>query len=419
MDIPWFSTTVIQGLELCAVRALVGHEERIEHGDDFTGSNPTRFGSIVHEVAEVVHEYDAKGDASPEPLDVFDDVWRRHHLTDQDYFSLGRGAIEAFIDRTLFERNGVTIATEWPFIIDLVEMEVHPIPVDLPLAKRKAFLVRTCKRIKKRGGVPVISMIDRIDRVSKTELEIFDYKTNAQPFTRYQVEESIQLALYDMAVRAHWPKVKEVLCTFDLFRHGRQATRFPDEDRERIRAYIINLWHQVHEWDEPVPSLNAFCGWCDYRYDCEVYAQAVEGELLNEFAPEGLSVAELWEEYQLVKNVEKLAKARASAFGAVIVGTITDDNDGEPLPVDDEHEIYLQLNPRYEYPIESVLPILQREGAVSMLKWAGSISRPGLDKLIKAHPAKDEIESKLLTTFASPSLRKRKRKTSPKKKKKK
>ncbi len=425
MEIPWFSTTSIQGLDLCAYKALEEHAQRIEHGDDFTGSNPTRFGSIVHEVAQEVHKFDKEGKASPDPVDVFDDIWRRHHLTDFSYFDLGRDSITAFIDRTLFDRNGVTVATEWPFIIDLVELEVWPIPTDVTPAKRKKFIERICKKVRDRGGVPVISMIDRIDKVSDEEYEIYDYKTNAQPFTTEQVEQSIQLALYDMAVRSYWvsddDKDVEIKCVFDLFRHGRQATIFAPEDVETIRKYIINLWHQVHSWDEPLRTLNTFCGWCNFREDCPVYEKAIHGKLISSFAPDGLLMEEVYAEFDLLRNVEKLAKTRKEEFGKTIMTAIMENNDGDPLPMEDEEdrELYLQLNPRYEYPPEAVIPILQKIGSVSWLKWCAKISRPALEKLIKAHEYKDRIQSTLITTFASPSVKVRKRKYEPKPKKKK
>lgn len=422
MEIPWFSTTSIQGLDLCVFRTLEQHRLRIIHGDDFTGSNPTRFGSIVHEVAQKVHNYDKDGKASPDPVDIFNDIWRHHHLTDFSYYDLGRDSITDFIDRTLYDRNGVTIATEWPFIIDLVELQVWPIPVDVTTAKRKSFIKRICKKVKDRGGVPVISMIDRIDRVSETEYEVYDYKTNAQPFTTAQVEESIQLALYDMAVRSHWSEAEDIKCTFDLLRHGRQSTIFTFERTETIRNYIINLWHQVHEWDEDNLSrtLNSFCGWCDFKEDCPVYSDAIKGKLIHPHASKGLSLAEIYSEYTDLRTIQKLAETRAKEFGATIMTAIIEDNDGDPVALKDEEgrELYLQLNPRYEYPPESIIPILQEIGSISWLKWCGKISRPGLEKLIKASPHKERIQKTLLTTYASPSIKARKIAPKPKKKKK-
>lgn len=420
MQIPWFSTTVIQGLDLCGWRALTQHELRIEYGDDFTGSNPTRFGSIVHEVAETVHRLDAEGEASPDPTDLFDQIWRNHHLTDFDYFTLGRDQVSDFIDRTLFDRNGVTIATEWPFIIDMVQLQVWPIPVDVTTKKRKAFIKRTCKKVKDRGGVPVISMIDRIDRVSDTEYEIYDYKTNAMPFTTDEVENSIQLALYDMAVKSHWSEAEEVKCTFDMFRHGRQSTIFDEHRIEAIRVYIINLWHQVHNWDgDPLRTLNKYCGWCDFKQDCPVYAEALSGSLVHPFAADSMDIGEVFDEFTKLKMVEKLAKERAKEYGAVIMTGIMDENDGDPLPLDDERELYLQLNPRYDYPMNLVLPILRDGGALSWLKQVAKLSRPGLDRAMKGHKLADEIAPLLNTSFASPSIKMRKIKPTPKKKTKK
>lgn len=412
MELTHFSTTVIQGLDLCADRALKGHANRIKHGDDFTGSNPTRFGSIVHEVAELVHRFDARGEASPDPTELFDQVWRDHYLTDYEYYDLGRDQVSDFIDRTLFDRNGVTIATEFPFIIDLVELQVWPIPTENRQGKvsasyRKKFIQRTCKKIKDRGGVPVVSMMDRIDRVSETELEIFDYKTNAMQFTTDQVENSVQLALYDMAVRAHWPETEEVKCTFDLFRHGRQATVFDDRRREALRSHMINLWYQVHNWDKVLPTLNQFCGWCDFKQDCPVYANAVAGKLIHPFVDDA-PLVEVYDEYTKLKQVEKLARERASEYGAVIMAAIVDDNDGSPVPLDEDRELYLQTNPRYEYPMMDVLPILKKGKALSWLLQAGKISKPSLDRAAKGHKLADQITATLVTTYASPTIKARK-----------
>ena len=410
MEITHFSTTVIQGLGLCSSRALQSHVTRIKHGDDYTGSNPTRFGSIVHEVAELVHQYDGKGEASPDPNEIFDEVWRKHYLVDYDYYELGRDQIAGFIDRTLYERDGITIATEFPFILDLVELQLWPIPVDVTFKQRSAFVKKICKKVKDRGGVPVVSMIDRVDRVSETQLEVFDYKTNMMQFTTDQVDNSIQLALYDMAVRSHWPDTEDVKCTFDLFRHGRQSTIFDEHRIETIRSHMINLWHQVHGWDEPLRTLNQYCGWCEYKQNCPVYAKAVGGELIHPFVDDA-SIADAFTEHTKLKQVEKLAKNRAAEYGAVIMAAIMDDNDGEPVSLDDGRELYLQANPRYEYPMMDVLPILKKGKALAWLLQAGKLSRPNLDRAAKGHKLADEIKSTLVTTYASPSLKARKKST--------
>jgi hypothetical protein len=84
------------------------------------GSDPTRFGSIVHDVCEAFHEVQMSGRGElPAPIDLFEEIWAEHKLADFEYFLLGRTEIEAFLDRTLYERNGDTIATELPFLYDV------------------------------------------------------------------------------------------------------------------------------------------------------------------------------------------------------------------------------------------------------------------------------------------------------------
>ena len=56
------------------------------------------------------------------------------------------------------------------------------------------------------GRFTVLGFIDRVDRVDDETIEIVDYKTNRQLFTRDEVDTSLQLTLYEAAARqpAEW-----------------------------------------------------------------------------------------------------------------------------------------------------------------------------------------------------------------------
>lgn len=403
MEIPYFGTTVINGLALCPDQAITDHLRRIEEGNDDLGSNPTRFGTIVHEVAEIAHKYDSLGEACPDPIDIFDDVWRKHHLTDFDYHTIGRDNVAAFIDRTLFNRNGVTIATEWKFVIDLNTMEVTPLS-----GMTKAKVNKLLARIRKNGGVPVVSMIDRIDKISDDEYEVYDYKTNIIPFTRDEVDESKQLCIYSMAVKSHFA-AENVKCIYDLFRHGRQSTEFSDEDTEAIRSYIVNLWFTVKEWEFAAAELNQYCCWCNKRLVCPIYIAATEGLLMHAWAPgDDVTDQQLFNELQSLKDQAKVIDKRVKEFDSAIMARIQH-NEGKPIDLGTGEEVYLMTNPRYEYPISSVIPILQAHRAISVLKFCGSVSKPQLDRHLKGRDKlQTEIEATLVTNFVKPTVKKRK-----------
>lgn len=404
MEIPYLSTTLIKNWPICQLRALQSHLIRVEEGDGDWGSLPTRFGTIVHDVAEEMHKLDMEGKTA-DPLEMFDKLWRSSHLADFDYYEFGRSSIAEFIDRTLFHREGVTIATEFGFILDLVDMVVVPTEG----LSRDEFLAE-CKKITDRGGIPVASKIDRVDRISKTKLEVYDYKTNRQPFTRSEVDNSEQLALYHMAAQAMWPEVKEIRCVFDMLRHGRFPTVFDQDRLDTIHAFIINIWYQIQEADYPVPELNQYCGWCEYKEKCPVYAEALAGDLTHPYAPgDDMSTEELWKIYQDLKAVSKHADYRAKEFAQTIQARLVKDNGGKPLPLNGEKEIYLQLNPRYEYPIEDVYAVLKKHKAVSLLTRCAKVSKPNLERALRGRvKLKEQISPLLKKSFASPTLRTRK-----------
>lgn len=404
MDVRYLSTTLIKNYPICGVRALDGHLKRLEEGDGEWGSNPTRFGTVVHDVAEEMHQLDMKGKTA-DPMQLFDKHWRLSNLSDFDYYEFGRETIAEFIDRTLYNRNGVTIATEFGFILDLVDGGVWP-TADMS----KSEFDKTCAKIVKKGGVPVASKIDRIDRLPDGSLEIFDYKTNRQPFTRSEVDNSEQLFIYDMAARSLYPDAPDITCIFDMLRHGRFRTRFSDEKREAIRNFIINLWHQIKKDTIVEPQLNTFCSWCEIKENCQVYAAALIGDINHPAAsPDEMTDAEMWNAYDKLQIVAKLAKERADAFKEVIIAKVIDEG---PIPIDDTYEMSLIQNPRYEYPILDVFSVLKKRGAISLLTKCASISKPSLEKAIRGRvELQSEIAPLLQKTFAKPTLKKRKKNT--------
>ena len=67
-----------------------------------------------------------------------------------------------------------------------------------------------------------------------------DYKTVRVPMSRAEVEESLQLAIYDLAARQLWPNASRVELEIELLRHGTviRTTR-TDEQRAATREYVL------------------------------------------------------------------------------------------------------------------------------------------------------------------------------------
>lgn len=401
-DILYLSTSLVAAWDLCGMRAVSNHRTRLEEGDDESGQAPLAFGNIVHEVAEEYHQREMSGQDVPDPIELFDERWSTYQITDLDYYELGRSNIEGFLERTLFDREGDTIAVELPFIMDLTHGEIWPLwGVDQPAIEDLA------KAIVERGGVPIRSKIDRIDRDGNF-FEVYDYKTNAMPFTRDEVDNSLQLFIYDQAVRALYPEAEHVRCTFDMLRHGRFSTIFEPSKREILTAYLQNIWTQITTL-EPRPTLNKFCSWCHLKQDCEVYQDAL-GHEVSAVETDEMTPEDLWAEYDELSNVKKIVRDRRSELKGAIHAHIQE-NDGKPIQIGEDREIYLVMNPKYEYPIDDAYEIFKRHDALSLLKQCASISRPKLDRAVRGRvPLIESFKKVLDTYYVSPTPKVRKAK---------
>lgn len=411
LDIRYLSTTLLTGYPDCPARVMTQHAVRQEKGDDTGGDDPLRFGSVVHDVCERYHEAYMRGEELPEPLELFDEVWSEHNCADFEYYELGRENIEDFIERTLYDRRGSTISVEFAFVLDLNTLEIYPITENTPKDQ-------WVDKILDLGHVPFVSKIDRIDKIEDGIYEVYDYKTNVIPYTRDEVESSIQLRLYDVAVRALYDDAEHVRCAYDMFRHGRQYVVFDQEDRDAVVQYSINTWNQIQNTNEPEERINKYCCWCHRRDECDEYKKVLESDV-----PEVLKVEEpdnpegygdLWEKYKDLKNKRKILKKREKEIRSMFEATIASKYDGAPLPIvidGESREVYLRQNVRYEYPIEDVFMTLEANNALTALKEIGSISNTSLKKFLKNHPdLKESLENLKRTKYYKPTPRDRVRK---------
>lgn len=404
MEIKHLSTTLIQNWPLCPARAMAGYDVRNEYGDDIEGTEPTRFGSVVHDVAERFHQTHMQGGVLPDPIELFDSAWQQSKAYDFDYYSLGRNKIADFLERTIHQRRGDTVMVELDFVYDLVNNEIYLI--NELSASRKDIVAAIIEG----GGVPVASKIDRVDRVDDTTFEIFDYKTNAIAFTRFEVENSLQLGIYDIVIRALYPEAVDVVCVYDMVRHGRFSTDFDAQQRENLRHYLINLWHQIQNEEKPEEKINTYCTWCDLKLACTKYQAALRDDpvLADLEGGSDEQLLALHNQYEDYKAKIKILTDESDKIKDLLGAKIIKDNLGEPIQLGDK-EIYLQPNGWSEYSIKDLYPIFQKRRALVLLKEIASVSKMAVDRLLKQRPElKDEVEPLLKKSFKASSLKVRK-----------
>lgn len=413
MEVKALSTTIISNWPDCPRRAWRSYERRLEMGDDNEGTDPTRFGTVVHNVQEEIHERCLREEASfAEVTDdyimqVFDEKWQEGNCYDFEIYALGRDKIANFVRKSFVERLGTTVSTEFLFILEIETNRLW-----MPETREAGTVI--VDEILKRGNTPVVSKIDRIDRyvdaAGDIHIKVYDYKTNILPFTRDYIENSAQLGLYAIVAWLLYPEAKSVECIFDMVRHGRFPVEFDQVFLADLRQYFINLWQQIKSASKPEERLNKYCRWCEIRSDCKEYAKALASDIPAVFTetvdtPEG--IAAMYSEYERIANVLKLAKQRQDEIKIAISSKIEKDNLGEPLQ-QGMFEYYFQQNPRYDVNKSEVMRILTTEKALTLLPSIMSVSKTSIERGLKAYPAiRTQMMQHIRQTFNAPSLKRR------------
>jgi CRISPR/Cas system-associated exonuclease Cas4 (RecB family) len=233
------------------------------------------------------------------------------------------------------------------------------------------------------GRFTVLGFIDRVDRIDDETIEIVDYKTNRQLFTREEVDTSLQLSLYELAVRRIWPWAKKVRLTFAMLRHGiRQTTTRTPEQLEAALAYVDTLG-QMTEAETDFPArVSSNCVHCDHRAHCPAYAEALTGKrtILGADPDDLDAVAREREE---VSKLAKILYARKSELEGVLRQHLQERDD---LVLAGMRYALVPTTAGISYPTGRTLRVLEdctglpRE---DLLERVATIDRDALDALVR------------------------------------
>jgi len=318
---------------------------------------PLRFGKTIHAVLErlirEVVDDERTGPLSEErAIELYREAWGAEQLTGIDVFAEGLAILRRFIaDQGVVDHRDV-------------------------LAIEKEFRLPV-------GPFEVLGFIDRVDWIDDETVEVIDYKTNHQLFTRDEVDTSLQMSLYEVAVRRLWPWAKKVKLTFWMLRHGvRQETTRTEEQLADALAYVETLGRQTETATEYPARLNSNCSYCDHRKQCPTYADALKGK--REFIVEDLAdlegVAREREEvarlakalYARKEELEDILKAQLKERDELVLGGV-------------RYRMFATTS--LDYPLEPTLSLLADATGLSrdeVLGKLGAIDKKALDALLKS-----------------------------------
>jgi len=254
-------------------------------------------------------------------------------------------------------------------------------------------------RIETYEGVPAIGAMDKIVEIDDDTVGIIDYKTNKWAASAKDLKSDMQLSFYDLAASVMYPKYKKVVLIMDYLRAKPVYSYRTAEDRKTFAQYVKGIYDNILETEveDLKPSLNQFCGWCDYKTHCPKYAQTMGASDVEYKPAELLGTEALIEEYDLIKNQKKIIENRERELKMVVAEKIREAGDdlyGEGK------KIIVKQSSRLNYDAEEVMKLIPARD----LKKIIAINKAKLDRyLANDRPdLKDEVTKTATFTFNSP-----------------
>jgi RecB family exonuclease len=315
-----------------------------------------KFGKAVHWVLEqLLAEHVLVGHEAALPMDHALDLWRvawtNSDLSGVGLFKDGEEMIRAFV-----RREGV----------------VRPTNV---LGVERKFRLRI-------GAFVVVGSMDRVDRVNDTTIRVRDYKTNQAVFSKDEVEDSLQLSLYQMAAQAIWPWATTIELEFHMLRQDlRLRTSRTSEQLESARRYIEAVGTKTESTTEFPAKLRPTCVTCDYRTKCDEYAGALK-ENRPIVAVDLADLTAVAKEREEFARIAKIAAARKAEMEDVLRARLEDQDHLELGGI----RYSFQNAASVEYPLEPTLAVLEKATGLSrvdLVMRLASIEKDALAALLK------------------------------------
>ena len=383
-ELDYLSVSKIQSYEQCP--ACFYHEYISEETTHVDNANYyTKFGSIMHEVCEIIVRTYRDTGIVLDPVNILNDVWKKYDLTGLDTYEEIKGLLQ-----TYFKANPVDKRGDTPVIIE---------------KEWRGEL----------GGCTFGLMIDYagIMKNDPTTGILKDYKTNRMPFTPHELESSFQLRVYELVLRRHLlPEVKNWIAGYEMFRFGWQACpQWTEDDLLDAEEYIATTYRQImmdNTWEE---KLNNFCGYRNCRFTCKTYQDFLNNpkRYVGGFNLEGVDYAEIERQRTLMGAYEKIAKKHKEEAADILKVAIQQAAaEGKRFEINgDELELYAGYTQSYRY--YDTRNVLLAAGELNLLDDCLSIQKTKMDKILQSRPElRIQLAGCMSTNYASPYIVKKK-----------
>lgn len=342
-----------------------------EEGKEEPKNKFTEMGTAVHAVLEAYY----KGEFKREDLNqAFDYWWTKYGPNDfKDY--------QECLDmiRRYFERN--------PDDPDVIAVELD-------------FNVTV-------NGVPISGTIDRIDRIDERTIRLVDYKTNQMPFSRDDLEGSIQFKMYNLALMELKDQLggfDRIINTYEMLRLDyAQSIEYTKEELEEFAQWLKVIWTKILSGVDREARPHPYCIHNPVSDKCK----ELNHKLLREVEEPADTIEELVKQLEVLKAQEKLVKTRRGEVEALIKEAIS--QHGGEITIGDRVWT-TRAQTRTTYPADKVIRILAMHGHADKIPELVNVSATSLRRTFKDNQEiMNIIESVAETNYTAPSIVSRKR----------
>ncbi len=317
---------------------------------------PLRFGKVVHAALErllrEVIDQERSGPLDPNrAITLFAEAWRAEGIAGLQEFAAGVQIIREFVRAEGIVDHRDVLAVEEEFRLQV-------------------------------GRFEVLGFIDRVNRIDDETIEVVDYKTNRALFTRDELDGSLQMSLYELAVRRLWPWAKKVRLVFAMLRHGiRQTTSRTPEQLEAALAYVETLGRMTEEATDYPARVGGQCVWCDHRVHCDAYGKALAGGR-KELGAEPSDLEAVAREREEVASLAKILTARKYELEGVLKAHHRDRDELVIGPM----RYSLATTTSTSYPLDRTLRVLEAQTGKpreELLARVAIVDKDALDALVR------------------------------------
>ena len=167
--------------------------------------------------------------------------------------------------------------------------------------------------------------IDLIEVDDDGVMNIIDYKSGNWIYHREELEDSLQLMMYAIAVWDEW-KPSAINIGYDMVKFNRIVRRVTRSDLIMSIKRIKNIKSMIDNCRNPIAELSQKCSWCERRYKCETFMSLPEQEqdfLVIKSKDIGRNVRE----FNRLQNLEKAVKIRKNELKSTVEMAISNHNE--------------------------------------------------------------------------------------------